>query len=45
MRLQDLFNKWNLTGLKVKTPVMEMEWRPSEPDKDAAWDLYVELLT
>ena len=25
MRLQDLFDKWNLTGLKVKTPVMEME--------------------
>ena len=45
MRLQDLFDKWNLTGLKVKTPVMEMEWHPSEPDKDAAWDLYVELLT
>ena len=32
MRLQDLFDKWNLTGLKVKTPVMEMEWHPSEPD-------------
>lgn len=45
MRLQDLFEKWNLTGLKVKTPVMEMEWQPSDPDKDAAWDLYVELLT
>ena len=45
MRLQDLFEKWNLTGLKVKTPVMEMEWHPSDPDKDAAWDLYVELLT
>lgn len=45
MRLQDLFEKWNLTGLKVKTPVMEMEWQPSDPDKDAAWDLYIELLT
>ena len=45
MRLQDLFEKWNLTGLKVKTPVMEMEWQPSDPDKNAAWDLYIELLT
>lgn len=45
MRLQDLFEKWNLTSLKVKTPVMEMEWQPSDPDKDAAWDLYIELLT
>lgn len=36
MRLQDLFEKWNLTGLKVKTPVMEMEFDLSVPDKDAA---------
>lgn len=45
MKIRDLFEKWNLTGLKVKAPVLEMEWRPSDPDKDAAWDLYVELLT
>jgi hypothetical protein len=45
MKFRDLFEKWNLTGLKVKTPMMEMEWNPSDPDKDAAWDLYVELLT
>lgn len=24
---------------------MEMDWKPLDPDKDAAWDLYVELLT
>jgi hypothetical protein len=45
MRLQDLFEKWNLTGLKVKTPIMDMEWNPSNSDKEAAWDLYVELIT
>lgn len=45
MRMKDLFEKWGLTGLKVKTPIMEMEWEPSDPDKNAAWDLYVELLT
>ena len=45
MRMKDLFEKWGLTGLKVKTPVLEMEWEPSDPDKNAAWDLYVELLT
>ncbi len=32
-------------GLKVKTPITDLEWRPSDRDKDAAWDLYVELLT
>jgi hypothetical protein len=29
----------------VKTPILEMDWLPSDADKDAAWDLYVELLT
>lgn len=45
MKIQDLFEKWNLTGLKVKTPIMDLEWKPSDSDKDAAWDLYIELLT
>jgi len=45
MRMKDLFEKWGLVGLKVKTPILEMDWEPSDPDKDAAWDLYVELLT
>lgn len=45
MKIQDLFEKWNLSGLKVKTPILDMEWKPSDPDKDAAWDLYIELLT
>lgn len=45
MRMKDLFEKWGMTGLKVKTPILEMNWEPSDYDKDAAWDLYVELLT
>lgn len=45
MKLRDLFEKWGLTGLKIKTPILEMDWAPSDVDKEAAWDLYVELLT
>jgi hypothetical protein len=45
MKISELFEKWNLTGLKVKTPILDMEWLPSDPDRDAAWDLYIELLT
>ena len=45
MKLKDLFEKWGLKGLKVKTPIMDMEWVPNDPDKAAAWDMYVELLT
>jgi len=45
MKFQDLFDNWNLKGLKIKAGFAEMEWKPNDADKDAAWDLYVELLT
>ncbi|MDO9312334.1 MAG: hypothetical protein Q7T85_11690 [Nitrosomonas sp.] len=45
MKIKDLFENWNLTGLRINAPFMEMDWKPSDPDKEAAWDLYVELLT
>lgn len=45
MKIKDLFEEWKLTGLRINAPFMEMEWKPSDPDKAAAWDLYVELLT
>ena len=45
MKIKDLFENWGLAGLKIKTPILDMDWRPSDPDKAAAWDLYVELLT
>ena len=45
MRLKDLLSKWNLTSLKVTTPFLEMEWEPQDADRDAAWELYVELIT
>ena len=34
-----------MTSLKISVPFLEMEWNPSEPDKAAAWALYIELLT
>jgi hypothetical protein len=34
-----------MTSLKIKTPILEMEWKPQEADKEAAWDMYIELLT
>jgi hypothetical protein len=45
MKFYHLFENWNLTGLKIKTSFLEMEWKPKDADKDAAWELYVELLT
>ena len=34
-----------MTGLKIKTPFLEMQWNPKDADKIAAWQLYIELLT
>ncbi len=36
---------WDMTSLKIKAPFLEMDWNPAEPDRDAAWELYIELLT
>lgn len=45
MNWSNWLEKWNMTSLKFKTPFLEMDWNPSVPDKDAAWELYIELLT
>ena len=45
MKLKGLFEKWGLEKLKVKTPILDLEWAPNDLDKIAAWELYVELLT
>lgn len=34
-----------MTSLKIKASFLEMEWKPQDEDKAAAWELYVELLT
>ena len=45
MKWHKWLEKWDMTSLKISAPFLEMEWNPSEPDKEAAWDLYIELLT
>lgn len=45
MQLKKLLEKWDLTSLKITAPFLEMEWQPKDEDKNAAWDLYVELIT
>jgi len=36
---------WDMTSLKISAPFLEMEWKPQDEDKAAAWELYIELLT
>ncbi len=45
MKWRKWLENWDMTSLKVSAPFLEMEWNPAEPDKNAAWELYIELLT
>jgi hypothetical protein len=45
MKLSKWLENWDMTQLKIKAPFLEAEWKPQEKDKDAAWELYIELLT
>ena len=44
MHLKDLFQKWKLTDLHIEASVLDIPYTPSEEDKNACWDLCVELL-
>lgn len=45
MKLRELLDKWSMTSLKINAHFLEMEFAPSDYDKNAAWELYIELLT
>jgi hypothetical protein len=45
MKRRDFLEKWGLTVLKIKLGFLEGEFAPSDPDRAAAWELYIELLT
>jgi hypothetical protein len=45
MKRRDFLEKWGLSGLKIKLGFLEGEFAPQDPDRAAAWELYIELLT
>jgi hypothetical protein len=45
MKWSEWLENWSMTSLKIKAPFLDMEWNPRDEDKDAAWELYTELLT
>jgi len=45
MKLRELLDKWSLHGLKIHLGFLDAEFQPNDVDRDAAWELYVELLT
>lgn len=45
MKWKDWLENWGMTSLRIKAPFLDMVWEPKDKDKDAAWELYIELLT
>ncbi|GDY19200.1 hypothetical protein LBMAG56_05450 [Verrucomicrobiota bacterium] len=45
MKRGDFLRQWGLSGLKLNLGFLEAEFAPTEPDRLAAWELYIELLT
>lgn len=45
MKFGKWLEQWDMISLMVKTPFLEMEFKPQDEDKSAAWELYIELLT
>lgn len=45
MKWKKWLENWDMTYLKINLKFLEMEWQPSDPDKAAAWEMYIELLT
>lgn len=45
MKWREWLEKWSMSSLKITVPFLEMDWAPKDKDKDAAWELYIELLT
>ncbi|MGD2118138.1 MAG: hypothetical protein PVG66_07255 [Chromatiales bacterium] len=45
MKIRDFLEQWGLASLKINIGFLEAEFSPSDSDREAAWDLYVELLT
>jgi hypothetical protein len=45
MKWGEWLENWSMTSLRIKAGFLDMEWAPKDEDKDAAWELYIELLT
>ncbi len=45
MKWSKWLEEWGMSSLKLNVAFLEMEWEPQTADRDAAWDMYVELVT
>jgi len=45
MQWKSWLERWGMTSLKISTGFAEAEFAPEAGDREAAWELYIELLT
>jgi hypothetical protein len=45
MKHRDFLEQWGLSSLKLNIGFLNATFEPRDPDRAAAWDLYIELLT
>ena len=45
MTYKDLFEKWKLSSVKLNLKFVEAEFVADAADEEAAWEMYVELIT
>lgn len=45
MNWKTWLNQWEMDSLKINLKFLEMEFIPKTADRDAAWELYVEMIT
>ena len=45
MKWKKWLENWDMTSLKINLKFLEMDFKPQEQDMNAAWELYIELLT
>ena len=45
MKFRDWLEDWGLSCLKLNIGFLNAEFKPNDPDREAAWELYIELLT
>lgn len=45
MKWRKWLENWEMTSLRLNVGFLDMQWQPSDADRKAAWELYVELLT
>ncbi len=45
MKWSEWLDKWSMNSLKISAGFLEMEFCPNDNDKNAAWQMYIDLLT